>query len=417
MDFVTNYWFPVSQWLAELNQPVFLFSVAGIQLLAVLALCRWRWRDYFIPRSLLAQKVETEEPAEEPLFLSRPLQASIVIPCYNTAEALEANLPAFLEQRFDDYEVIVVDEASTDDTSLILQRLEAQYSHLRHTFVPDTARYVSRIKLAVTLGVRAARAPWIVLTTPDACPRNELWLATLAQHFSDEADFVLGCATYAETAGAKRAVYERLRRQLMLYRAARSGAAIGADRANMALRRGWFLANKGYADSLTSPLGEDDLLIAAMSRSGRTALAVTSDAVVEEAFPGKAALRDARIYRREVMRHWSPRGRRFLFREGAASLSAYVLLLAALCYGLLRFAGYSASLTFPLWACSVDVFVLLLWLLGILLPYALLRRLSRRLALPRFNAFYLMWEGLVQPWRHAGQRFARWRRRHDFVRR
>ena len=41
---------------------------------------------------------------------------SVIIPAYNRRELLPATLDAVISQRFDDYEIIVVDDASTDGT-------------------------------------------------------------------------------------------------------------------------------------------------------------------------------------------------------------------------------------------------------------------------------------------------------------
>lgn len=394
-------------------------GAVGVQWLALCALWRWRWRDYLLPEARAAERPADPQPeGGTRILISRPLKASIVVPSCNAAKELEETLPALLEQEFEDYEVIVVDEASTDDTQLVLQRLESRYSHLRHTFVPASARYVSRSKLAVTLGIRAARAPWVVLTTAGARPVGPQWLARLAKNFTDEYDFVLGYANYdAEGHGLKRAIYERMRRQLMLFRAARSGAAIGADKANMAVRRGWFLANKGYADNLTVPLGEDDLLVASLSRPGRTALGISREAVVEEAVPEVFSLHDERVCRREVIRHWSKRGYMYLRREGAATGAAYVLMAVALIYVAVRSAGYVAWGFQPSWLTVTDVLALLSWLTALLLPYGVMRRTARRLGVRRFNAFFMMGQGVAQPWRTLSCKIVRWCRRHDFVRR
>ena len=405
--------------LLEWNVPEFAACLVGVQLLAVCALWRWRWRDYLLPEARHLERADkSDTEAGVRILMSRPLKASVVVPSCNAAQDLEKHLPALLEQEFEDYEVIVVDEASTDDTQLILQRLENRYSHLRHTFVPASARYVSRAKLAVTLGIKAARAPWVVLTTAGAKPVGPQWLARLAENFTDEHDFVLGYANYdAEEHGQKQATFERLRRQLMLFRAARSGRAIGADNANMAVRRGWFLANKGYADNLTIPLGEDDLLIASLSRPGRTALGICREAVVEESVPEIFSQWEERVCRREVLCHWSKRGRRYLMREGAATGAAYVFMLAALFYVVLRSAGYVAwGFSFS-WLAATDTVAVLSWLVAMLLPYGIMRRTVCRLGGRRFNAFFMMGQGLAQPWRNLSCKIARWCRRRDFVRR
>ena len=52
---------------------------------------------------------------------------SIIIPVHNNAMEIERNLSAFLEQKYScNYEVIVVDESSSDETEDVLKRLKSQ---------------------------------------------------------------------------------------------------------------------------------------------------------------------------------------------------------------------------------------------------------------------------------------------------
>ena len=56
---------------------------------------------------------------------------SIVMTCYDQATELESNLPAFLTQEYEPgYEVIVVNESSTDQTEDVLKLFKSNYPHL-----------------------------------------------------------------------------------------------------------------------------------------------------------------------------------------------------------------------------------------------------------------------------------------------
>src|SRR3712207_1783890 len=80
---------------------------------------------------------------------------SVVICARNEADNLRKMLPAVLEQDYPCFEVIVINDGSTDDTEEILGVLEEKYPHLYHSFTPNTARYISHKKLALTLGIKA----------------------------------------------------------------------------------------------------------------------------------------------------------------------------------------------------------------------------------------------------------------------
>ena len=84
---------------------------------------------------------------------------------YNQAHDVEEILPTFLEQEYEPgYEVIVVDESSTDETPDVLKLLKSRYQHLYTTFLPKPNRQVVRRKQAFNIGVKAAKNEWIIIT-------------------------------------------------------------------------------------------------------------------------------------------------------------------------------------------------------------------------------------------------------------
>ncbi len=235
---------------------------------------------------------------------------TVVICCHNEGGLLEGNLPKIMEQRGVKFEVVVVDDCSDDCTPDVLKRMEGRYPNLRHTFVPATARYVSHAKLAVSLGVKAARNEWIVMTRPGCAPVTDLWLKAMSSRFVDGTDIVLGYANYADngTLVAGRAVYERLQYNMVWFLSARNKAC-GGDGGNLAFRRSAFLACDGYAASLDSLFGDDDLLVDAMAAKGNTAVCCAPMAVVREYSANlRRAWRNAKLLRTASLMHSRRRG-------------------------------------------------------------------------------------------------------------
>lgn len=107
---------------------------------------------------------------------------SIVIAVHDQAEALEQNLPAFLTLPYEgQYEVIVVDNMSTDDTPHVLKRMKAEFPKLYSTFLPSSVIVnPSRKRLALSVGAKAAHHEYIVLADIRRTPVNTDWLAGLA---------------------------------------------------------------------------------------------------------------------------------------------------------------------------------------------------------------------------------------------
>ena len=63
--------------------------------------------------------------------LINPVKVSVLIPCYNCAETVTESLQSIFSQNYTNFEVIAVDDGSTDDTLAILQNLAKLDSRLK----------------------------------------------------------------------------------------------------------------------------------------------------------------------------------------------------------------------------------------------------------------------------------------------
>ena len=82
---------------------------------------------------------------------------TIVLCAHNESGNLSQYLQALLTQDYPEYEVIVVDDGSEDDTRLVIEQYMTHDPRLRMTFVPYGARVGSTKKLALTLAAKAAK--------------------------------------------------------------------------------------------------------------------------------------------------------------------------------------------------------------------------------------------------------------------
>ena len=120
-------------------------------------------------------------------------QFTVVMMASNQAAEVEQNLPGFLEQDYEPgYEVVVVDESSTDDTDDLLKRLKLEHPHLYTTFLPKHGPNTTRPKMGLNLGVKAAKYEWLVITSINTPPPSADWLKELAAYIDDSTPLTLG---------------------------------------------------------------------------------------------------------------------------------------------------------------------------------------------------------------------------------
>jgi len=119
---------------------------------------------------------------------------SVIITVHDQSDMLESNLPRFLIPQGDiSFEVIVVDDSSTDDTPNVLTRMRGEYSNLYNTFLPvSDVPIPSRLRLGLTIGVKASHGQWIIFSDISRPPVLENWLEVLSANIDGRSDVVLG---------------------------------------------------------------------------------------------------------------------------------------------------------------------------------------------------------------------------------
>ncbi len=131
------------------------------------------------------KKGKIEYSAEKP-------PVSVIICAKNEAENLEAFLPLILEQHYPEYEVIVVNDGSTDQSNDIIEKYKDKYPHLYHTFLPMEAKYMSRKKMCLTVGIKAAKYDNLLLIDADCEPAGKEWISSMVRNFTGKSELILG---------------------------------------------------------------------------------------------------------------------------------------------------------------------------------------------------------------------------------
>ena len=313
---------------------------------------------------------------------------SVIITASDQEELLAKHLPLILEQDYPDFEVIVVDDNSKDDTKELLERLARQYPHLYMTHTSDSIRYISHKKLALTLGIKAAKKEWVVFTEPNCYPTSRQWLARLACHCNDDTDVVLGYSNYEHKPGFANLcqVYDTMLQQVrLLGLTLLKGGYMGMGR-NMAYRREIFFTHKGYSRHLDLERGEDDLFIHEHIPAKRITADISTDSTVR-CCSGEATWRNdklSRLFIRTKMHGLRP----FMFAfDTWTRVLFYLAIVGSITIGCIEHWWLLTGITALLWCiylgCRIGVF------------HRVARELNERkynVSIPLFDILHPLWE-------------------------
>ena len=194
---------------------------------------------------------------------------SVILTCANKAEALEAHLEAFLEQDYPEFEVVVVDECSEDDTQEVLSKFQERYPHLKTSRIPSATKFRRTKKIAIHIGVLAAKYDVLLFSEITCKPAGREWLRTMAGSFGERTSVVLGFANYVEGAGTGVKRYFRILRFWKTLWLARLGLYVTGDGCNMGYRKRDYLEARGYTERTQSYLGYDADMVRKLGRRGR----------------------------------------------------------------------------------------------------------------------------------------------------
>src|SRR5690349_4879015 len=88
---------------------------------------------------------------------------SIVVPTYNRLASLQECVESILRQFYEGLELVIIDDRSTDDTSVYLQNLQREHNFIRVLF-----NSVNKgVNYSRNQGIKAATKPYILFIDSD----------------------------------------------------------------------------------------------------------------------------------------------------------------------------------------------------------------------------------------------------------
>lgn len=204
---------------------------------------------------------------------------SVIICARNEEENLRNNLPLILEQDYPDFEVVVINDCSTDGTEKYLDKLKEEYPALKYTTIKEDKKFSHGKKLALTIGIKAAQNDLLLMTDADCRPESNHWIKVMQQNFSEGTDITLGYGGYSEKKGLLNTVirFETLYIALQYFNYALAGMPYMGVGRNLSYRKALFFENKGFASHSHLVSGDDDLFVNEVATRRNTRIEISPE--------------------------------------------------------------------------------------------------------------------------------------------
>ncbi len=204
---------------------------------------------------------------------------SVIICARNEGENLKQFLPKILTQDYPDFEVIVVNDCSEDDTLMILAEMELTYKNLRHTSIEIDRKFSHGKKLAVTVGLKSAKNEHVVLTDADCYPASNQWLTNIMACYTDNTQIVLGYGGYEPRKGLLNKIirFDTLTIAMQYMGWAKAGHPYMGVGRNMSYTRSVFFEKNGFQSHYYLMSGDDDLFVNERATKRNTRIATSNE--------------------------------------------------------------------------------------------------------------------------------------------
>lgn len=192
--------------------------------------------------------------------LSYTPPVSVIIAAKNEEKNLDKNLKLILDQDYPDFELIIINDASTDSSKEIISKYKQNYSNIISLDIEESKGK----KDALSLGINKAQNEYLVFIDADCYPGSRYWLKSMVSEFEDKSiEIVLGYGSYKRTKGFLNGYicYDSFFIALQYFGAALIGHAYMGVGRNLAYTKNLWIKTNGFESHKNISSGDDDLFV------------------------------------------------------------------------------------------------------------------------------------------------------------
>lgn len=210
----------------------------------------------------------------------KKLPISVIVCAKNEEENVKNFIPLLAEQDYPDFEIVLIDDASSDDTLEVFEEFEKRYPNVRLVKVQNNEAFWGNKKYALTLGIKAAKKEYLLFTDADCYPASKDWITAMSSQFTLHRTIVLGYGGYEKIANSflnKIIRFETLLTAIQYFSWAKLGRPYMGVGRNMAYKKEEFFNVNGFIEHIQIRSGDDDLFINQAANGKNVSIAYTPE--------------------------------------------------------------------------------------------------------------------------------------------
>jgi len=212
------------------------------------------------------------------------IDVSVIICAKNEAKNLKENLLFFIEQDYKTFELVLINDNSTDNTLEVMETFKAKYDNIKIVDVKPVEKFWGNKKYALTLGIKAATHDFLLFTDADCKPLSKSWISHMSANFSNEKSIILGYGAYKKIKGSLLNLlirFETFMTAVQYFSYAKIGIPYMGVGRNLAYKKELFFQANGFMEHMDKMSGDDDLFVNQMATKTNVALCFSEASFTE----------------------------------------------------------------------------------------------------------------------------------------
>lgn len=204
---------------------------------------------------------------------------SIIVCAKNEEENLKVLIPILIRQEYPDFEIILINDYSKDDTLEVMESFKDQDCRIKIVNVIPNESFWGNKKYALTLGIKKAKNDKLLFIDADCQPFSNEWINIMSSLYGTDKSIVLGYGGYKVETGVLNALirYETATAAMQYLAYAMHGNAYMGVGRNLGYTATQFYDSSGFVSHMKILGGDDDLFINKAADAGNTAVSLESD--------------------------------------------------------------------------------------------------------------------------------------------